>query len=352
MQILAKGAVAAVGVVPAAPELVAVAHAPVGGALRVAVVRMGGRGLGDPRCRHRLLARPDAALQVHLAKAGDVLELDMEPGAAEVDAARVALPGGVLDPQRVKEAGAKVGEQRLARQLRDDGREHVGGGGVVDKPRAGLPFDREAQKRPRPVGFGIVLGRQVAAAPEDALRRVLLVPRIHGQQVPHAHRLQVGAGVGGRVGGEELEHGVVDREPPLGHGQADGSGGKALAQRVHGVRGLRSVGRPPALGGHLPMAQQHKALHCIEGVRVLLQCRNERRYCRRGDPHCRRRTALQLCSVCHAVDLSIDGCRGGMSPIMLLFDSFAVQYNPTGWNARTTMRDDLMLTPLSGTGPW
>lgn len=46
------------------------------------------------------MAVPAALLQVHLAEAGDVRRLDVESTAADVDAVRVSLPGGVLDAQQ------------------------------------------------------------------------------------------------------------------------------------------------------------------------------------------------------------------------------------------------------------
>jgi hypothetical protein len=72
---------------------------------------------------------------------------------------------------------------------------------------------------------------------EHLRSRVLLVTGVHGQRVPHAHGLQVLAGVRWCFAGEELEDGVVHREQPLGYCQADAGGGEALAQRVERMRG-------------------------------------------------------------------------------------------------------------------
>src|SRR5258706_184851 len=75
--ILAEGAVAAIGVVPAAPELETVALIPI--ALRVAAVGgLFGGGHRDPFRGEQLLAIPAAVLQIKLAELGDVLGADAQ----------------------------------------------------------------------------------------------------------------------------------------------------------------------------------------------------------------------------------------------------------------------------------
>ena len=111
--VLAERPVAAVGPVPAPPELVAVALVPV--ALRVAAVgRLPGGGRLDPRRGHELLALPLALLQVELAELGDVLGADAQPVAAGRDALRAGLPGRVLDARAARTGAASGSRARSA----------------------------------------------------------------------------------------------------------------------------------------------------------------------------------------------------------------------------------------------
>ena len=112
-------------------------------------------------------------------------------------------------------------------------------------------------------------------------------------------------GFAGASSGKELQDGVVHREQPLGHGQADACGGEALAQREQRVRGLGAVWRPPPFGRHVPVAQKHEALHRIQRVCVLLERTDEVQDRRGGDALGFRAAALQLMSCdCHGASSS------------------------------------------------
>src|SRR5262249_42782094 len=101
--ILSERAVAAVGAMAAAPELVAVALVPV--VLGVAAVRsLPRRGRLAPGLGHELFPLPLPLLEVELAEPGDVLGADAEPVAAEADTLRADAPGRVLDAQRLEQA--------------------------------------------------------------------------------------------------------------------------------------------------------------------------------------------------------------------------------------------------------
>src|SRR5262245_57618495 len=100
---------------------------------------------------------------------------------------------------------------------------------------------------------------------------VLVVASIHRQQVPHLHGLQVLAWLCRRIIGEELEDRIVHSKQPLGHSQANRAGSEALTERVEPVWSLKAIGRPPALGGYIAVAQQHKALHGVEWMRMLFK---------------------------------------------------------------------------------
>src|SRR5208282_6026702 len=128
--VLSKGAVAAVGAMPAAPELVAVALVPVARWAAAVGGLAGGRRL-DPRLGDKLLVLPLALLQVKLAETGNIPGADAQAVTAGRDALRARFPGRVLDTQGLEQARPKVIEHRLARRLLDDGRQHVGRRGVV-----------------------------------------------------------------------------------------------------------------------------------------------------------------------------------------------------------------------------
>src|SRR5207237_5875079 len=79
--ILAKRAIAAIGAVAAAPELIAVALIPI--AFRVAAVGSLSRcGRLNPRLRHELLALPLSFLQIKLAELRDVFGANAEAKSA------------------------------------------------------------------------------------------------------------------------------------------------------------------------------------------------------------------------------------------------------------------------------
>src|SRR5439155_26181899 len=104
---LAEGTVAPVGTMPAAPELVAVPLRPVAGLARAVGDLLTGR-LRHPLLGHELAPFPLALLQIELAEPRDVLRLDAEAPSPFIDAARAALPGRVLDAERIKEARVQV----------------------------------------------------------------------------------------------------------------------------------------------------------------------------------------------------------------------------------------------------
>src|SRR5215213_6027060 len=75
--ILTKGTVTTVGIVLAAPELIAVANHPIGVSLSVAIIGSRLRCLIDPFFRHNALTLPSSLLQIHLTEARDILCRDV-----------------------------------------------------------------------------------------------------------------------------------------------------------------------------------------------------------------------------------------------------------------------------------
>ena len=86
----------------------------------------------------------------------------------------------------------------------------------------------------------------------------------HCQEIPNAHGFEIGTGLRRRVVGEKLQHLVVDAQFALGDCQSDGCRGETLAQRIHLMRSLRIVGRPPALGDDFAMPDEHEAVKRID----------------------------------------------------------------------------------------
>jgi len=251
--VLAEGAVAAVGVVPAAPELITVALFPV--CVFVArVVAVRARGFGDPGGGNDLAAVPFPILQIELAEVSDVLGRDVEAPAADVDAARIAVPDRIGDAERIEEARAEVFADAHACASLHAGGEHIGGAAVVDEVRAGRAIDRADEKGARPVAVRIA---------EERVERIEFVPGGHGEQVAHAHGGEVVGDRGRQRFGEERDHAIVDAEEAIMHGEAHGGRGEALAEREEHVRSFGSVGCPPALGNDGAAAQQHEAVQMI-----------------------------------------------------------------------------------------
>ena len=246
---LPKGTVAAIAAGLIVPELVAVAPCPVAGFFCV-----GGGVLGrcclDPPPWHKLLPLPRALLQKELPKARNRLGREMEAGEAEVDTLRIFLPVSLLNAKRVEQTRSQVVDQLLARYVLEDGREHKGGDVVVGKDRARRLLRRRGKKARDPV----------VAALRYAIQRVLHVAGRHGEQVVDAHRLEVFAYVRRHLIRKERAHGIVHGEPTFLDGQANRRRRKALAQRVEQVNALGAVGRPPALGDHVAVAQEHEAV--------------------------------------------------------------------------------------------
>ena len=90
-----------------------------------------------------------------------------------------------------------------------------------------------------------------------------------------------GGGAHRHLVGEKAHHRVVDRQEPLGLGDADGRGREALGQRVQQVDAIGPVRRPPALGHDVAVAHQHE--------RVQVQAGRPRRRPGRRAPRRRRR---------------------------------------------------------------
>jgi hypothetical protein len=91
-----------------------------------------------------------------------------------------------------------------------------------------------------------------------------LVARRHRDQVAHAKAREVVARVLWGFVGEKFDDLVVEAQLAVRDGQALGSRGEALAQRVKPVGVAGRIGTPPSLGDDLAVADQHEAVEGVE----------------------------------------------------------------------------------------
>ena len=143
--VLPERAVAAKGIVPAAPKLETVTLIPV--AFRIAAVRrLLRRRHRHPFGRQQLLSIPCAALQVKLAELRDVLCAHAQSVTAQRNALKVRVPHWMLNAERVEQTRTEKIEHGLTGDLLNDGRLHERGGGVVFEVRARQMYDSLGEK--------------------------------------------------------------------------------------------------------------------------------------------------------------------------------------------------------------
>ena len=250
---LAHRAVRPVGAARLAhPDLEAVAEEVVGG-LGV-VARLGGgvvlvrRGEADIVLGEDALALPNAAVGIELHQTEVVLRRGEEPAAADLDAVGHAEPAQVVrvDADLVEKTRRQIIVEAQPRLLPDDGAQKRGAGGIVHVGRARLVVHRDVQEVTDPVLA--VAGHLVHAA-------------AHAQHVAHGEELQVLAGLGRRVLGEDVDDALVQTQQALGVGDADRGGRVSLGVALQPVAQLRGEGRPPALRAELAVPHDHESVH-------------------------------------------------------------------------------------------
>ena len=87
--------------------------------------------------------------------------------------------------------------------------------------------------------------------------------RGHRQQMLDREPCQFGSGMLRHQFGKERLHLVADLQESFLHGETYGRTGEGLGGRIHGVRVLRAVGRPPMLSHDLVVPEYHEAVHLI-----------------------------------------------------------------------------------------
>ena len=96
---------------------------------------------------------------------------------------------------------------------------------------------------------------------------LVLTAHGHGEQVLHLQHSEVLTSRFWQILWEQRGDMIVHSQPAFRNGETDGSGGEALAHRVHAVLERRSIGRPPAFGHHSAVAQHHEAVQLMLAVR-------------------------------------------------------------------------------------
>ena len=173
------------------------------------------------------------------------------------------MPSGVEEPR------PQVVEHRLAGDLLDDRRQHVAGGRVVDEEGA------RACARPA------APGRLSTTLSSDWYGNFWIssswwpVDIVSRSRTRIALRLVLGSA--GASSGKKPSTGSSTLQLAIGDRESDGRRREALAEREHHVRLVGRVGRPPALGDHLPVAHDHDAVERVELLLGLLDEREDRR---------------------------------------------------------------------------
>ena len=251
---LAAGAGGPIGPVAVTPELVSVSLVP--GAVGIAAVGgLPAGGLLHPLGGQQLFALPLAPLQIQLPEAGDRLRRDAQPESAVRDALGIGAPGRLHDAQRVQQPRAQIVQQVLPGDRVHNRRQHVRGGRVVVEVRARLVGHGEIQKDLRQRRGGIERKR-AQILPDMAGR--------HGQQIADAHGLKLPGRFLGHGIGEERDDLVMNIQMSLIDCKADAGRGETLAQGEQRVDEFGAVGRPPALGHDVTVAQDHQAVHVLD----------------------------------------------------------------------------------------
>ena len=183
------------------------------------------------------------------------------PREAEGATRRVLLPAHPADAERREQPGGEVVDQALARLPLHDRGQRVRARLVVREPAARLVLRRDPQETSDQV---------VRVAAEHPLDGLGVVSAGHRGDVTDQHRPAALVGDVGVQLREVGQHGPVQIQQTLRHGEPGRGGGEALAERVEQVHPLRRVRRPPALGDHVTVAQQHQAVQLHLGVGVHL----------------------------------------------------------------------------------
>ncbi len=188
----------------------------------------------------------------------------METGETQFAALAVGQPAEVLDvhPERVQQPGAQVLQQTLAGGALDDRGDRERAGLVVAEQGARFGVRRDPQETPHDVAGRVGGG---------LLDRLLAVTAGHVRDVPDEDAPRPLVGDVGVELGEVRQHGGVEVDEPLGHGEPEGRGREALGQRVEQVRAVGVERRPPALGHDVTVAQDLQAVRfdpgrALEGV--------------------------------------------------------------------------------------
>ena len=229
--VLAVGTVGPEGIVAAAPHLVTVALEPVtavgvhaqGAHLLEVQARRGGRDLVRGHLFHPvggndLLAVESATAQDAKPHPGQVLQLQIQSPAAGVDAGRAFQPLGMVDAERLPQAGVQIIDNLLSRHLLNGGRKDIGPQAVVTVAVTGFVLERPLHEAPDPV----------TVSTADGTGRIRPVAGIHRQKMPDRDALQGIRGVLRDAFRKQVHDFVIQVEQSLGDGKTHGGSGEGL----------------------------------------------------------------------------------------------------------------------------
>ena len=106
---------------------------------------------------------------------------------------------------------------------------------------------------------------------------LLIVAAGHGEQVAYGHVVQILAGIGRQLVGEETHHLVHEVQFSLADSQSDGRGGECLTDGMHHVWLVGRLSVEPSFEQHLAILHNHDTMQ-LNGIgwgRAALGCFNK-----------------------------------------------------------------------------
>ena len=222
--------VAAIDVVSASPELVAVALRPV--AIRIVAVRnVFRRRVFNPFFGQNLFPVPFSLLEIELSEFRDIFRLEEESRSAFVHALRGFFPVRRVDVERVEEARLEIIDDLFADRLLNDRGAHVRPVRVVDEFRSRFKNDFTGKEllRPRRLRVGVDWREPVVGSHHFGGPRVGVVSAGHREKVLDRNVFEARIGIVREFVGKEIDELPVEFEFPFGDREADGGRAEAFA---------------------------------------------------------------------------------------------------------------------------
>ena len=261
--------VRAIRVVPAAPELEAVAARPVRDRRtrgREAAHRVLRRRKTHPVAGENPLAVPQAFLQIELTEFREVGRARIHAPAAAGDASRGRVTVDRAEAERTEQALVQEVHRLLARLLLHNRRKHVRRAAVVAIARPRIDPDGRREEALHPV--------RLLGTPQ----RIVDVgtARVHRQQVADAEHLHLQVGVGRKLLREDLADKLVEVQESVVDQESNRRRHEALRMRIELMRTVQVIWRPRPLRNHLAVSHEHERVNGIKRMRSLDPLRHRR----------------------------------------------------------------------------